>query len=319
MGLQLALFAGVAPPEAPPPCVADPIPEGPIQPSPRQMGLFDAQVRQLRAAHEALTLADLTRAVSLLKGLDPGLDPLVPSMLRRSVELRRDLERVSTSSRPARVAAHVEFGRHLATEGEPWSSLGRVLLVRAALELGPAEGVLAARLLLEAREPARARRVLLEVPGLPNAGTLFALGDVETALEDRAAARRAYGDAQLLDPFDPALDQAADEDVRGLPYLAEFEVEVDGEPRAWCAPVGIVAGILPRPRELAADLPLPSGVAGDRSVLLARARQFVDALVRAGSPDVQRSRESLLEVRRCMKRASAPLFAWYMVRQVGAS
>jgi hypothetical protein len=46
------------------------------------------------------------------------------------------------------------------------------------------------------------------------------------------------------------------------------------------------------------------------------AREFVDALVRAASPDVQKSRDGLLDTRRSMKRAAAPLFTWYLARQI---
>lgn len=152
------------------------------------------------------------------------------------------------------------------------------------------------------------------IRGPRNAATLFALGDVELALGDRSAARQHYRDALLLDPYEDAFDSVADEEVRGLPSLAEFEVEVESEPRAWCGPVGIVAGILPRTLDLAGELPIPEGRAPDASSALVRARQFVDALLRAGSPDVQKDREVLVEARRAMKRASAPLFAWYMAR-----
>jgi hypothetical protein len=144
------------------------------------------------------------------------------------------------------------------------------------------------------------------------------LGDVESALDHRAAARQHYLGALILDPFDAAFDQIADAEVRELPYLAEYEVEVDGDPRAWCAPVGIVAGILPRPFEACRALPAPAGTSPERAALLSRARDFVDALVRAGSAEMQKSRESVLENRRSMKKACAPLFIWYMGRQVGA-
>jgi hypothetical protein len=238
-------------------------------------------------------------------------------MLRRVADLDREIERACTQPQAVRVARYLDLGRSLALEGDPWCRLGRVLLVRAAADLGLS--VHAGRLLLEAQEIGQAKRVLLAIPGPPGAAALFALGDVESAGGDRSAARRTYRDALLLDPFDPALDGVADEEVAALPTVAELEVEVDADPRAWCAPVGIVAGVLPRPRELTGGLPMPLNASPDGLAALARARQFVDALVHSGSPEVQTSREALLETRRCMKRASGPLFAWYMARQVGAS
>jgi len=320
MAAQLALFPGTVTTEGieaapgPPMVEVEPL-AAPLSAS--QMGLFDAQVRRLRTALDAVAIGDLPAAASLFEGLAPEFDPSVPTMRRRVTEVQLAVEHVGTLPPAARVEAQLELGRSLATDIDPWTSLGRVLIARAAAELGPGDAVLAARLFMEARDPQRARSVLLAAAGPPNAATLFALGDVETALDDRPAARRHYRDALLLDPFDAAFDAVADEDVCGLPYVAEFEVEVEGDPQAWCAPVGIVAGILPRPREAIGELPMPADAPADRSEMLARAREFVDALVRTGAPDVQRDRDALLDARRCMKRASAALFAWYMARQVG--
>jgi hypothetical protein len=182
MASQLALFPGMVPieaveaPVAPEPHVeAEP---GPAPLSTPQMGLFDAQVRRLRAAIHAVEIADLPSAIWLLQELTPEFDPVVPSMRQRVAELHAELERVHTLPLPVQVAAHLELGRPLAAEGDPWSSLGRALIARAAADLGPAEGVLAARLLMEAGELERARSVLLVIPGPRNAGALFALGDV---------------------------------------------------------------------------------------------------------------------------------------------
>ena len=324
MAAQLALFPGLVPiveqaqvqvaPEPPAELAAEPTPL-----SLRQMGLFDEQVRRLRVAVEAVAAGDLLRAISLLEQVSPDLDPGAPTLRRRVAEIHGALEHLGGASTSDRVAVHLELGRSMAAETEPWVSLGRMLVARAASELGPTESMVAARLLLEARHPLRARAVLLAAAGSPNAAALFALGDVELALGDRSAARRCYCDALLLDPFDPSFDCVADEEVCGLPYLAEFEVEVDGSPRAWAAPVGIVAGILPRPREPSSMLPMPAGATGDSLALLVRARQFVEALARAARPDAQRDRDALLEARRSMKRASAPLFRWYMARQAGST
>jgi hypothetical protein len=282
-----------------------------------QIGLFDAQVGRLRAALDAIARADLAVAVSLLGGVAPELDPRVPSLLHRGAELHRVLVRARGMPPRARSAAQLDLGRALATEAAPWSLLGRTLIARAAIDLAPTQGVLAGRLLLEAGEAEEAKSVLLGVPGRPGAEALFTLGDVEAVLGDRVASRRHYRDALLLDPFDGAFDRVADEDVRGLPSLAELEAEVEGDPRAWCAPVGIIAGVLARPREPLGDRPLPAGASADGA--LARARDFVDALVSVGSPHVPADRDAVIEARRRMKRASAPLFAWYMARQSGSS
>ena len=283
------------------------------------MGLFDAQVRRLRAALAAIAIADLPRAGALLGNVAPELDPLVPLMRQRVAELHGDLQRVATLSPPAQVAAHLDLGRRLAVESEPWSSLGRVLIARAAAGLGFAEGTLAGRLFMEAGDSDRARNALLAVPDLPRAAVaLFALGDLESRLGSRSVARRYYRDALVLDPFDRALDDVLDEEVRALPDIAEFEVEIDGDALPWCAPVGIVAGILPRPRDPVRGLPMPASCPAEAAAALARAREFIDALVRAGSFDVQRDRDTLIDTRRQMKHSSPALFAWYLARQAGA-
>jgi hypothetical protein len=318
MAAQLALFPGLVPLENPP---APPIPEHAVQReeaaqlASRQMGLFDAQVQRLRAAIESVAAADLSAAASLLESIPHEIDPVVPIMKRRVAGLREALERVGALPPSARVAGHLELGRSLAAEPEPWAGLGRALIARAALGLAPTEGVMAARLLLEARESRRAKAALQAVPGSPDAALLFALGDVEVALGDRPAARRHYCDALLLDPFDESFERIADEQVSGLPYVAEYEVEVEGNARAWSAPVGIIAGVLPRPRASCSGLPIPARASPEDAAILSRARQFVDALVLAASPDAERNRDTLLEARRRMKRASAPLFAWYMARR----
>jgi tetratricopeptide (TPR) repeat protein len=268
----------------------------------------------VKVGEGALALADLPRARRLLEGVPRELDSSVPVLSARVAELHDELAGLESRPPSARVSSYLDRGRQLVHEGEPWSRLGRALIARAAADVAGNDEILAGRLFLEATDLTRARSVLLGISGPRNAAAQFALGDVELALGDRSAARKHYRDALLLDPFDDAFDKVADVEVHGLPSFAEFEVEIDSEPRAWCGAVGIVAGILPRPLHLAGELPLPEHRARDASSALCRARQFVDALVRAASPDLQKDREATLESRRAMKRASAPLFAWYMAR-----
>ena len=322
MGLQLALFPGSAPldasPAPEPGSLTDAVPAcpSPSDAPTRQIGLFDAQARSLRAALDAIARADTAAAMSILGGVAPEFDPVVPQLLRRGGELHHVLERLRAMPLEDRVAAQLDLGRVLATEAAPWSVLGRTLIAHAASDVAPSEGVLARRLFLEAGRAELAKHTLLAIPGRASAPAPFALGDAEAALGDRVASRRHYRDALLLDPFDDSFDRVADEDVRALLPIAELEVEVGENPRAWCAPVGIVAGVLPRPGEPVGELPM-SGTACSNGEL-ARARQFVDALVRIGSREVQANRDAVIEARRSMKRASAPLFAWYMARWAGS-
>jgi hypothetical protein len=134
-------------------------------------------------------------------------------------------------------------------------------------------------------------------------------------LGDRAAARRVYLHALLVDPFQPARASVRDEEVRGLPDAVRDEAEIEDDPEAWCAPAGIVLGVLPRlgPDE-AHDLPaLPETVVpAARREALARARAFVEAITAAGAA----RGDAAVAVRRTMKQLSPRLFAVYMDRVV---
>lgn len=111
VGFQLALFPG-APSDAVG-ASAPVLPAGPelleLAPT-QQMGLFDAQVRQLRDAFEALALADLPRARRLLEGVPSELDVSVPLLRVRVVELHDDLAELESRPRSARVRGYVDRG-----------------------------------------------------------------------------------------------------------------------------------------------------------------------------------------------------------------
>jgi hypothetical protein len=133
---------------------------------------------------------------------------------------------------------------------------------------------------------------------------------------DVAAARPLYLHAFLLDPWDPALHAVRDVDVRALPDTVRFDVEIEDDPAAWAAPAGILFGVLPRPASDLTELPPPpDALLPHQRAALADARAFVVALVAV----VAASGDTLIELRRAMKRLSPKLFERYMGRIVRRS
>jgi tetratricopeptide (TPR) repeat protein len=287
-----------------------------------QMGLFDARVRELRAVRQAIASGALDEALDRLRSVEAGSD-LDPSAARERVSrISAQISDAGRSATQESAALLAALGRRLAADGEPWSSLGRVLLVRAAALVEDGPGSLAGRLYQEAGELDRARSVLASaLARARTASLLFALGDVETLRGQSAAARRWYRDALLLDPFDAAFESVLDADVRSLPDVAEGDVEIESEPRAWAGAVGIVAGVLTPPvqADVRADgISSEPDRGGSAAVeALSRMRRFVEALVLTTAPHAPPGRDALIEARRTMKRASPALFAWYMGRLGG--
>jgi tetratricopeptide (TPR) repeat protein len=275
-----------------------------------QIGLFDARVRELRAVREAIALGEIDEAHDRLRSVEPGADFDVGGMRDRLSKISEQLAAAGRLSPRGSVAAIVTLARRLVADGEPWSRLGRTLLVRAAAAVEDEPSSFAGRLRIEAGDLEGALSVLTSaLERTRTADLLFALGDVQTLRDNQTSARRHYRDALLLDPFDPAFENVLDDDVRSLADVAEADVEIEGEPRAWAAAVGIVSGVL--------ALPSPSDFPSSLAAALARARQFTEALVQTSAPHARHDPNALVEARRTMKRASPALFAWYMARLTG--
>jgi len=319
---QLSLFPGVAPrPDATITelrlagetlAEADP---APVVGSSSQMGLFDARLRELLAIREAIASGEIDDAIHRLKSVDPGADFHVGDMRERLSIVSEELADASRLSPRESAAAIATLARALAAEEDPWSRLGRTLLIRAAATVDDEPSRLAGRLRMEAGDLDGALSVLSSaLERTRTAELLFALGDVQTRRGNPTSARRHYRDALLVDPFDAGFEDVFDDGVRSLVDVAESEVEVEGEPRAWAVAVGIVAGVLPLPSP--SDFPL-SKPTTTFSAALGRARQFVEALVMTTVPHGRHDPSALIEARRTMKRASPALFAWYMGRLTG--
>ena len=288
-----------------------------------QLGLFDRRLARLRALREAIAAGELSAALRILEGLEDGPDEDLPALRTRVKALRAELGRALRSRGSARVMELAVVGRHLHGENEPWAALGRHVLRLAAEEADrTADDAIdppAGRLWLEAGALHEARASLLAALGRRRrAELLFFLGDVETRLGETAAARRHYRDALLLDPFDSAFLTVLDDEVRELPELTEGEFEMEEEPRAWAAPVGVVTGLFVCPREPLQCLPESEGWSERAREALGRARRFLEALAQAASPEARRDPEALVEARRTMKRVCPALFARYLAR-IGGS
>jgi tetratricopeptide (TPR) repeat protein len=213
-----------------------------------QMGLFDARVRELRAVRQAIASGALDEALSRLRSVGAGSD-FDPSAARERVSrIAAEISEAGRSAGQESAALLAALGRRLGADGEPWSSLGRVLVLRAAAVVEDCPGSLAGRLYQEAGELDRARSVLVSaLARARSASLLFALGDVETLRGESTAARRWYRDALLLDPFDPTFESVLDGDVRSLPEwprgTSRSRASRARGPRRW----GSSPGSWPRP------------------------------------------------------------------------
>jgi hypothetical protein len=106
-----------------------------------------------------------------------------------------------------------------------------------------------------------------------------------------------------------------DQDVRALPEVTRYELEIEGDPRAWSAAAGMVTGILPihpSAHEMWASKPDPGVPASDA---LVRARAFAAALVEAFTARASGDQHAVIAARRTMRQLAPTLFAAYLERQ----
>jgi len=330
MGQQLDLFTGrVSPKAAATTTTPEPPREEPLllppEILPGQTGLFDFRSLALGRARAAVSDGRLDEACRELSALASRL-PNDAAVLREGVEVRALMEklaRIAGPRRKQRARALLALAGELAGAPEPRASLRRRLLVRAAAELareqgdaGTLEGRLAGEILIDAGALAEAEVSLAAaLAARREARALYRLADAIFLRGDTATARRRYREALLVDPFDAALLDVRDAEVRGLPGVVRIELEIDDEPDAWTAPAGILTGVLPWPAR--GDAGAAPGAGEDampaaRREALGRARGFVEALAAAGTA----RGEAAVAVRREMKRISAAMFEVYMDRVV---
>jgi hypothetical protein len=231
---------------------------------------------------DALAMPDdgrWARLSSIAEQLDPASDML--SALRRLV-----LRYVAMEARQTR-------GESVEVAGHPLA----YLLVEAGL-LDEAE-----RLLAERRQ---------HTPCVHN---LFLHADLHMLRGEHGAARVLYRSALLMNPYHPYFERIRDQEVRALPEVARYELEMEDDPRAWSAAAGMVTGILPihpGAHEVCASKPDPGVPASDA---LARARAFAAALGEAFTARASGDQHAVIAARRAMRQLAPTLFAAYLERQ----
>jgi tetratricopeptide (TPR) repeat protein len=325
---QLSLFPDSAPelpPSEPEPSAWPPPPEL----LPGQLHLFSDRSILLGSARAAIAdarLDDARRALLALTKRFPK-DGFIAREAACTAAVRKRLTAAVAAPPDERAKALLALARSLDGQAEPWAKLRVAVLCRVADELSGAQGDAAILegqppgfYLLEAGALEEARASLTRtLDAGPGARALFLLADTTLLLGARAAARRRYLEALLLDPFDAAFAGIRDEDVRALPTVAGDEIEIAEEPLAWSAPVGIVTAVLPWPaglsqRALAPDQPAAGAASSpSRRDAIERARAFVRAIAEMGAPE---GRGRTVELRRTMKQLCPRLFEVYMDRVV---
>lgn len=295
-----------------------------------QLDLFDARHLRLQNARLMVARGQLGRASReydclLERYVD---DPVMASEARRVRDLEARLAKALVLAPMDRVAALIGMAEELRTEAHALVLLRRVLLRRAAMDWQRAcgdafelSGRLPCHMLMEAGEFELAEASLgraLARQGR-HACLVFAWADLAVLRGDVHTARAAYLEALLRDPFDRARCWVRDSEIRSLPDMARHEFDIAEEPIAWCAPVGMVTGVLPSlPMNVAMPMDHRGTQPGDRGVTVARrvalmhARSFVAALQQAGVPGLDR--RAVVEARRIMKQLQPILFRAYLER-----
>jgi hypothetical protein len=118
-----------------------------------------------------------------------------------------------------------------------------------------------------------------------------------------------------MNPYHIYYERIRDQEVRALPEVAQYELEIDDNPRAWSAAAGMVTGVLPihsGTHAMRASKPDPGEPASEA---LARARAFVAALVGAFTARASGDQHAVIAARRAMRQFAPTLFAAYLERQ----
>jgi hypothetical protein len=230
---------------------------------------------------DALGMAEDARWARLLtitEQLDPKSDML--SSLRRLV-----LRYIANEARLMR-------GERVEVAGHPLA----YLLVEAGL-LDEAE-----RLLSDSRQHD------------PCARDMFLHADLHVLRGGHGVARVLYRNALLMNPYHAYFERIRDQEVRALPEVAKYELEIEDDPRAWSAAAGMVTGvlpILPGSHEMRGAKPEPGVPASDA---LARARAFAAALVEAFTARARGDQHGVIAARRAMRQLAPTLFSAYLER-----
>lgn len=297
-----------------------------------QLGLYDARGLLLQRARDALArgrLDEATHDYAELHARDPA-DLVVVREAAFAANIRQHLAAAASAAPEQRPRALLMVADELASAREDApAALRRKLLrdaaLQAAADAGDAvelAGELPGFYLLAAGADEAALTSLTRAAAAGRrARTLYLLADATMVLRGPQVARPLYFEALLLDPFDHALRAARCENVRFLPEVAQREFAIEDEPAAWCAPVGVVTGVLPCPPTLADHLrpearaSLPAAASDHQQACLLRARRFVQAMVIDASLDYVAADAAVIEARRTMRELAPTLFEAHMQRR----
>lgn len=288
-----------------------------------QLDLFDQRSLGLARVGEALRRGELDAASAELASLCARLpdDRVIRAHARAVRRLRERLEAASLLVPRSRATAVLGVARELLGMPVAYRPLGLLLLRRAADEWRRCagdhallEGRLPGELLWESGDLASAQASLRRAAQAgEGARARFRLADLTVELGAIESARRFHRDALLLDPHDDAFALVRDSAVRSLPDVAETEVEIEEDPVAWAAPVGVVLGVLPRIAGGEEERSAWELVRAPAALhVLTKARQFVEVLSRLSMPEIRTDREAVIAARRRLKALCPALFRVYL-------
>lgn len=296
-----------------------------------QLGLYDARGLLVQRARDAFARGSLDEAVhhyAELHAREPG-DPQLAREAAFAANIRHHLAAAASTAPAEHPLALLLVADELASLSDDAPAALRRKLLReaasqAASDAGDAvelAGELPGFYLLSAGADEAAFASLTRAAAVERrARTLYLLADAAMVVRGAGVARPLYLEALLLDPFDHALRAARCENVRSLPEVAQREFAIDDEPSAWCAPVGVLTGVLPRPPSLADHLlptaraSLPEPASEHQRACLLRARRFMQAMLVDASLEFRVDDVTVIDARRTMRELAPTLFEAHMRR-----
>lgn len=303
-----------------------------------QLDLFGDRMLVLAGAREALAELDTAAARRLLRdalsryGHDGGMVRAIEALDHLAFRVERAL-RSPAGERPealVSVAGSIEPLRRGEVRCEPagpfpserlWRSLLRraaALAVARGGDASSAGGFEPGWLLLLGGDLEGAEASIMRcVRATLRPRFVALLGECARRRGDAFLARQLYLSALRANPYDVDFAAIGDDAVSSLPAQARYRFEIEDEPVAWSAAVGVVTGVF----ELATlfgegDVPEPKGAEGLSAAqrrALSQASLFLEAL-RSSRRRPSGGDSGLIEARRTMKRLQPVLFEVVMGR-----
>ena len=287
-----------------------------------QVDLFHARYVHLQRARHLIATGHVDRACAIYAQLVTRYpaDTALADEAHGIDALRTMLADALALPENARWSELLRIAEQLARSSDMLSSLRRLALRYIATEARRAHGDTAevaghplAYLWLEAGLLEEAERLLAGAYGhAAGAREVFLRADLHLLRGEQGVARAFYRTALLLDPYHAYFERIRDQEVRALPDVARFELEIEDEPRAWSAAAGMVTGVLPILPD-AHEMPAPRpGASVPASEALVRSRAFAVALTDASTARARGDRQGVIAARRAMRQLAPTLFAAYL-------